>query len=141
MRFYFAYGSNMHREHMREMCPQAEPMGVAGIDQHAFFISQGGYGSIHRKRVSTVLGVLWKISQRDLVALDAYESVGDGLYQHAVMPVKFDGKLMRALVYVANDPRPGRCTPQYRKMVLEAAIEWDLPAEYLAGLEKALVVA
>jgi gamma-glutamylcyclotransferase (GGCT)/AIG2-like uncharacterized protein YtfP len=128
----------MDRAHMRKMCPQAEPMGLAEIDHHAFFISHGGYGSIGRKRLSSVKGVLWKISARDLVALDAYEAVGDGLYQHAFMPVKFEGKLMKALVYVANDPRPGRCTPKYRDIVLNAARSWELPADYLCGLEKAL---
>lgn len=139
MRLYFAYGSNMDRAHMKKLCPQAEPMGVAEIVHHAFFISHGGYGSIGRKRLSTVKGVLWKISARDLVALDGYEAVGDGLYQHAFMPVKFDGKLMKALVYVANDPRQGRCRPEYRRMVFEAAKSWNLPADYLAGLDKALV--
>lgn len=139
MRHYFAYGSNMDREHMKKMCPQAEPMGLAELDHHAFFVSHGGYGSIGRKRLSKVFGVLWKISARDLVALDAYEAVGDGLYQHAFMPVKFEGKLLKALVYVANDPRPGRCTPKYRDMVLNAAKGWALPEEHVAGLKKALV--
>lgn len=139
MRLYFAYGSNMDRAHMKRMCPQAEPMGVAGIDHHIFFVSHGGYGSIGRKKLSTVMGVLWKISARDRVALDAYEAVGDGLYQPAELPVKFEGKLVKALVYVANDPRAGRCRPEYRRMVFDAAKSWNLPEDYLAGLDKALV--
>ncbi len=141
MRLYFAYGSNMDREHMKKMCPQAEPMGVAQIDHHIFFVSHGGYGSIGRKRLAAVKGVLWKITARDRVALDAYEAVGDGLYQPAVMPVKFEDKLMRALVYVANDARAGRCTPKYREMVLNAARGWKLPDDYMAGLDKALIAA
>jgi gamma-glutamylcyclotransferase (GGCT)/AIG2-like uncharacterized protein YtfP len=131
----------MDRAHMKKMCPQAEPLGVAEIDHHTFFVSHGGYGSIGRKRNSAVKGVLWKISARDLAALDAYEAVGDGLYQHAFLPVKFDGKLMKALVYVANDPRPGRCRPQYRELVLSAARGWNLPDDYLRGLDKALAAA
>lgn len=138
MRLYFAYGSNMDRGHMKKMCPQSEPMGVAEIDHHMFFISHGGYGSIGRKRLAVVKGVLWKISSKDRVALDAYEAVGDGLYQPATMAVKFEDKLMKALVYVANDPRAGRCTPKYRDMVVNAAKSWNLPDEYVAGLQKAM---
>ena len=141
MRFYFAYGSNMDREHMKKMCPQAEPLGVAHIDHHAFFISHGGYGSIGRQRLASVKGVLWKISARDRGALDAYEAVGDGLYQPAVMPVKFENKLLRALVYVASDARQGRCTMKYREMVVNAARGWKLPEDYVSSLERALIAA
>ncbi len=141
MRLYFAYGSNMDRAHMKKMCPQAEPLGPAHLDHHAFFIAHGGYGSIGRKRMSVVRGVLWKISARDRAALDAYEAVGEDLYQTALMPVKFQDRLMRALVYVATDPRQGRCTARYREMVLSAARSWNLPSEYVAALDRALITA
>jgi gamma-glutamylcyclotransferase (GGCT)/AIG2-like uncharacterized protein YtfP len=103
MRHYFAYGSNMDRAHMAKLCPQAEALGPASIDNFRFFVAHGGYGSIARKRGATVHGVLWRISARDLVSLDRYEEIGDGLYQHAVLPVHFGEKPLRGLVYVAND--------------------------------------
>jgi cation transport regulator ChaC len=141
VRHYFAYGSNMDRAHMAKLCPQAEALGTARLEHHRFFIAHGGYGSIARKRGATVQGVLWQISARDRVALDAYEQIGDGLYQHAILPVHFGDKLMRALVYVANDPRPARPRMEYREIVLGAARAWALPEDYLRVLEREMMGA
>jgi cation transport regulator ChaC len=139
MRHYFAYGSNMDRAHMAKLCPQAEPLGPARLDHHRFFVAHGGYGSIAAKRGAFVHGVLWRISARDRVALDAYEQIGDGLYQHATLPVHHAGKLLRALVYVANDARPARPSGKYREMVLDAARGWGFPEDYIQTLEREMM--
>jgi cation transport regulator ChaC len=140
MRHYFAYGSNMDRAHMAKLCPQAEAVGLARLEHHRFFIAHGGYGSIAPKRGATVYGVLWRISARDRIALDAYEAIGDGLYQHAMVPVHAGDKLIRALVYVANDARPARASAEYREAVLAAARHWNLPDDYARVLERELTV-
>jgi gamma-glutamylcyclotransferase (GGCT)/AIG2-like uncharacterized protein YtfP len=139
MRHYFAYGSNMDRAHMAKLCPQAEAIGPARLDNHRFFVAHGGYGSIAPKRGSTVHGVLWRISARDRIALDGYEQIGDGLYQHATLPVHAGEKLLRALVYVANDARPARPSAAYREMVLAAARGWQFPGDYLQILEREMM--
>jgi gamma-glutamylcyclotransferase (GGCT)/AIG2-like uncharacterized protein YtfP len=136
MRHYFAYGSNMDPQHMAKLCPLAEALGLARLDHHRFFIAHGGYGSVAPKRGATVHGVVWRISARDRVALDAYEAIGDGLYQHATVPVHLGDKLLRALIYVANDPRPARPRAQYREVVLAAARHWKLPDDYARALER-----
>ena len=138
MRHYFAYGSNMDPRHMANLCPQAEALGLARLDNHRFFIAHGGYGSVAPKRGVAVYGVLWRISARDCVALDTYEEIGDGLYQHATVPVHIGEKLLRALIYVANDARPARPSTQYRDMVLAAARHWNLPEDYSRVLEREL---
>lgn len=140
MRHYFAYGSNMDRAHMARLCPQAEALGLATLKDHRFFVAHGGYGSVAPKRGSDVHGVLWRISAQDLVALDGYEAIGDGLYQHAMIPVQHDGKLLRVLLYVANDARPASPSVQYRDAVLKAARDWSLPDEYIAALAKEMAL-
>jgi gamma-glutamylcyclotransferase (GGCT)/AIG2-like uncharacterized protein YtfP len=140
MRHYFAYGSNMDRAHMAKLCPRAEALGPALLKNHRFFIAHGGYGSIAGKRNSVVHGVLWRIAAPDLVSLDAYEAIGDGLYQHALLPVHWDGKLLKALAYVANDARPGKPRAQYRNLVLSAARLWSLPGDYLQSVEKEMAL-
>jgi gamma-glutamylcyclotransferase (GGCT)/AIG2-like uncharacterized protein YtfP len=136
MRYYFAYGSNMDPKHMAELCPQAEALGLARLDHHRFFIAHGGYGSVAPKRGATVFGVVWRISARDRLALDTYEAIGDGLYQHATVPVHLGDKLLRALIYIANDARPARPSAQYRDAVLAAARHWKLPDDYARALER-----
>lgn len=137
---YFAYGSNMHRAHMADLCPNAEPLGPACINNYRFFIAHGGFGSIARRRGSIVHGVLWRISPRDRLALDRYESVESGLYRAATLPVHWNGKMLRALVYVAIDARPARPSAAYRAAVLDAARDWALPEDYVRILESGMVL-
>jgi gamma-glutamylcyclotransferase (GGCT)/AIG2-like uncharacterized protein YtfP len=139
MRFYFAYASNMHRGHMAKLCPKAEAVGRARIDNYYFFVAAGGYGSIAPRRGSIVLGVLWRISAKDRVALDRYECVETGLYRAAALPVHHDNKLLKALVYVASDATPSRPRPAYRDMVLAAARDWGFSDNYIQGLEQAMM--
>jgi len=82
---------------------------------------------------------LWRITARDRLALDSYEAVGDGLYQPAALPVHHGDKLLRALVYVANDARPGRASARYREAVIAAARQWKLPADYVRALEGGMI--
>jgi cation transport regulator ChaC len=139
MPLYFAYASNMDREHMAKLCPQAEAWGTARIDNHRFFVAAGGYGSIAPRRGSSVLGVLWRISAKDRVALDRYESVETGLYRAVPLPVRHADKLLKALVYIATDATPTRPRPAYRQMVLAAARYWGFPDDYIDGLEQAMM--
>lgn len=140
MRHYFAYGSNMDRAHMAKLCPQAEPLGLAELRHHRFFIAAGGYASIAPRRGASVHGILWRILARDRIKLDRYESVETGLYRHAALPVHWNGKLLRALVYVANDERPARASVGYRGAVLGAARDWALPEDYVRALESGMMV-
>ena len=67
------------------------------------------------------------------------EQIGDGLYQHATLPVHAGEKLLRALVYVAKDARPARPSAAYRAMVLAAARSWQFPGDYLQMLEREMM--
>jgi gamma-glutamylcyclotransferase (GGCT)/AIG2-like uncharacterized protein YtfP len=138
MPLYFAYGSNMDRAHMARLCRGAEALGPARLDHHRFFIARAGYASIAPKRGAVVHGVLWKIAAAQLPRLDQYEAVTAGLYRRAEMPVHHGERLLRALVYVANDPRPGRSSPAYRAAIGAAARDWQLPADYLRELAAVL---
>lgn len=135
MRLYFSFGSNMDRAHMEWLCRGAEALGPARLDHYQFFIAQAGYASIAQKRGATVHGVVWKITASHLAKLDQYESVAAGLYRLTSVPVHHGERLLRALVYVASDPRPGRPKPGYQEGVVAAAREWQLPEDYVHELE------
>ena len=135
MRLYFAFGSNMDRAHMQRLCRGAEALGAARLDQHQFFIANAGYASVAPKRGVAVHGALWKITAAHVAKLDAYEAVAAGLYHQALIPVHHGERLLRALAYVASDPRPGRPQPGYQEGVVAAARAWQLPEEYVRELE------
>lgn len=138
MRLYFAYGSNMDRAHMAKLCRGAEPLGVASAENQIYYIAACGYASMAPRRNSRVHGVLWRINAQDLMKLDAYESVGAGLYRPAAIPVHQGGKLLRAMIYYAVEAKPGRPKPGYQENVIAAAQAWDFPEAYLQALEKFL---
>ena len=136
MMFYFAYGSNMDRAAMAKRCPKARPLGIAMTDGYRFIIGAGGYASLARTPGACVHGVLWRLTPRDLAALDAYESVDTGLYRRAMRPVRFKGRTSPALLYLGRRPGQSKARRGYLQSVIAAARDWKLPAEYIARLQR-----
>lgn len=134
MILHFAYGSNMSRAVMRKHAPEAEPVGVAALQNHRFVITEDGYASVAPRRTESVYGMLWRISPRDRITLDAWENVAGGLYCAKTLPVQEAGRRRMALVYVARPCMPGRAKAGYMELVIAAALEWCLPQAYIASL-------
>jgi hypothetical protein len=132
---HFAYGANMSRAVMRKYAPGARALGVATLADHRFVITADGYASVEPARAQTVHGVLWRITPRDRVMLDAWENVGGGLYRAEVLAVRRKRCLAPSLVYFARPGAAGRPKPGYIELILAAAREWDLPEAYIHSLE------
>ncbi len=130
MPLYFAYGANMDRAAMARRCPQSRPLGAARLPRHRFMVTADGFASVIRDPRRTVHGVLWDLALSDLPALDRYEEVHRGLYVKITQPVIGPEGPRRALVYLARSGEPGAPRPGYLEGVLQAAAEWDLPADY-----------
>ena len=135
MTLHFAYGANMSRAIMKRHARDAEPLGVAELSGHRFVITGDGYASVEPRPAETVHGVVWRITPRDRVTLDAWENVPAGLYRAGTVPVRHGGELMPALVYFARPRGEGRPKSGYLEMVLAAAREWQLPGSYVRSLE------
>jgi hypothetical protein len=134
MTLHFAYGSNMSRLHMRARCPSAVALGLATLSGWRFVINPDGYGSIAPRPGGTVYGVLWRLTSRDLAAINAYENVTGGLYVRRMLPVLHRGHREAALVYVAVRAGEGMPRPGYMALVLAAARDWELPQPYIRSL-------
>lgn len=67
---YFAYGSNMWREQMRERCPDHECLGVAVLKDHALCFPRSspirlcGVAGIAASPGAEVWGVVYRLSER-----------------------------------------------------------------------------
>jgi hypothetical protein len=132
---HFAYGSNMHRAVMRKHARFAAPIGVARLSNYRFVITADGYASVAPARAQIVHGVMWRLTPRDRVTLDAWENIASGLYRAEMMPVLESGRRRPALVYVARQRPFGQPKPGYMEIVVKAAREWKLPTDYIASLE------
>ena len=100
---YFAYGSNMSRTLMSAHCPNAQALGCAVLDGWRFLVTTSGYASIMLAPGRQVHGVLWRLTPRDLAALNAYESVDSGLYRYSRNPIYLGLSTIHLGVAVADN--------------------------------------
>lgn len=68
---YFAYGSNMNPERMRQRIPEARPVGRATL--HGWRLVERLYADIEKSRCGRVDGVLYLVTPTELHRLDYYE--------------------------------------------------------------------
>jgi gamma-glutamylcyclotransferase (GGCT)/AIG2-like uncharacterized protein YtfP len=132
---YFAYGANMERAAMQRRCGAATPLGPAVLRGWRYVIAQG-YGSVAPAAGSSVFGVLWRLTPRDLAALNAFESLDSGLYRRVMLTVETGGRRTRALVYVGHRRGRRRPMPGYQERLVAAAQDWRLPPRYIAELAR-----
>jgi hypothetical protein len=135
MTLHFAYGSNMSRPHMRARCPDARALGIVTLAGWRFVIGPDGFASLARQPGGRVHGVLWRLSTRDVAAINAYENVQSGLYLRRRLPVRLKPSAT-ALVYVARRQGTGTPRPGYIDQVVEAARDWKLPQPYIRSLAR-----
>lgn len=140
--YLFAYGSNMCSARFRDYGVLAEGSGAAALlaGYRLVFNKRSardgsGKANIEPLKGSDVWGVLYKIPDEGLAALDK----GEGGYRRFRVTVgTANGTSTEAWVYLAanpsNDPRLRPYT-WYTHFIVEGAREHALPADYLAQLE------
>src|SRR5262245_27017457 len=136
MTLHFAYGSNMSRGLMRARCRDAQALGLATLTGWRFVVTPEGVGSIAPRSGALVHGVLWRLTPRDLAAVNAYESLDSGLYLRRRLTVRHGDGRQAALVYIARQRGEGTPRPGYISLVVEAAREWELPESYIRSLQR-----
>ncbi len=133
---HFAYGSNMSTALMRRRCPSARFEGCARLPGYRFIVMRSGYASVVPAPGSSVHGVLWRVTPRDVAALNAYENLDGGLYRAATLAVMSHRRRHAALVYIGRNRSPGRPRPGYLDIVTQAARDAGFPPHYLRCLKR-----
>ncbi len=136
-KYYFAYGSNMSQEQMREICRKHEFVSLGKLCGFRFIIGASGYATIGRSENECVYGVVWKISDEDEQSIDDYEGVAEGCYKKEYLPIIVnDNVLSEVLVYVDPETTQGKAEQAYMKKILLGAAEHNLPESYQIFLSK-----
>src|SRR5262245_48703531 len=140
--YYFAYGSNMNWPQMQKRCPSAQFVCVARLADYEFGITRHsrlrncGTANVFRSHGKEVWGIVYEISEPELVMLDGFE---DG-YRREILPVfalTNGTQPLNALVYVAEIEKDVPfANTEYKRLILEGAKHWDLPESYRSVLEK-----
>lgn len=153
---YFAYGSNLDPEQMKERCPNSEPLGRAVLRGHRLDFTYRsrkrgcGVADVVSDPSSEVWGVLFSITDADRDRLDKSEGYSretdSGAYlwrPKRVFPESNPEAEMDAFTYEVSTrlvpgPRPSR---EYLGQILKGAKHWKLPTTYLAFLSQTSTAA
>ncbi len=124
-RFYFAYGSNMNPDRIRERIPHARFVGKATI--YGWKLVERLYADIERAKGHRVEGVLYLVNDSEILRLDAYEGypriyASVGVIAH----VGLVGRL-QAFTYTMTDAtkaeRQGKAYPQDYRLICSAGAQ------------------
>ena len=125
-RFYFAYGSNMNPERIRERIPMARTVGPAVI--LGWRLKERLYADIERSAGGRVDGVLYLLTQIEIFRLDEYEG-----YPRTYGCVGVDAMIdpehkVSAFTYVLTDAakraREGQKYPEAYRLICSAGAQW-----------------
>lgn len=141
---YFAYGSNMLSRRLcaPERAPSARIVTTGYIAGHKLtFDKLGKDGSGKCDALPTgdvshqVYGVVYEVTRRDRVPLDAAESLGVG-YDAARVQVNTERGTMSAMTYIAKLKQAALVPFRwYRDLLIAGATENGLPPEYIQRLK------
>ncbi len=147
---YFAYGSNMDWNQMRDRCPSAKFVGVAVLRDHKLAFTRRsthrgcGVADVVPEDGQSVWGVVYDISDLDIGKLDSSEGYrpgrGRNSYWRRECLVFMDGDQARpqtVWTYFADkEPNPPLPNAEYKNLILSGARYWHLPEEYIHQLEE-----
>jgi gamma-glutamylcyclotransferase (GGCT)/AIG2-like uncharacterized protein YtfP len=149
---YFAYASNLDVARMRERCPGGVVVGLAELHDHELTFPRfsqrwgGGGASVQPRHGRVVYGILYRVSEADLAALDQQEGFrgpGDQHNEYDREPVNVElvrpdddsiPRRVRAWVYVARPANPAPPSRRYLDLIVNAARGHRLPEEYVDAL-------
>lgn len=140
---YFAYGSNMLTERLIKRIGSVNLVGVASIEGRKLAFhkrSEDGSGKcdipVSKAKGAIVRGVVYEVTEDDLVTLDEFEGVGKG-YERVTMEVQMESGPVEAATYVATDSHIEKgLLPYdwYHGLVLAGAMQHGFPKDYIASL-------
>ena len=139
--YYFAYGSNLHWPQMQQRCPSSRFVCAARLYNYQFGVTRHsrlrhcGTANVFPVEGQEVWGAVYDVSEADLLVMDGFE---DGYRREilSVSPIGNGDRPISVLVYVAEIERDVPLpTAEYKRLILEGAKHWRLPAPYLAMLE------
>ena len=134
--FYFAYGSNMNLEQMKERCPRSNFIGKASLKGYKFAYSGyshtwgGATANIIESKGEIVRGGLFKIDKECLRKLDECEGYNSKAYDRALLEVQHENGRIYEETYVYLRHRTP--TDKYRQRVVQGAKDCGLPLSLIS---------
>ncbi|SFH23208.1 Uncharacterized conserved protein YtfP, gamma-glutamylcyclotransferase (GGCT)/AIG2-like family [Desulfotomaculum arcticum] len=128
---YFAYGSNLHLSQMKRRCPSAKPLEAVKCHDYRLTFKGNkrgnGVADIEPAQGEAVAGALYRITIKDLEALDRYEGYPRLYNRYIVEVVNAYGEKKAAFVYRMG-PQYVEAPPweEYYETILSGFQNWGL---------------
>jgi gamma-glutamylcyclotransferase (GGCT)/AIG2-like uncharacterized protein YtfP len=147
MQYYFAYGSNMDFQQMKDRCPDSFIVGEGELRdfQLEFNIFSAkrrcGCADIVHSLGNSVWGLIYQLTPEDLSSLDKYEGCPDNYKRIEVTVVKRDGSEVRCQSYdVVRKQGPFLPSREYLQKITTAATTFRFPKSYVDFLSRFNVI-
>ena len=141
---YFAFGSNMLEERMRNRCPSALTIKEIGLVANYRLVfnrkgdyENGGVASIVSESGVSVYGAIYAISKDEMESLDKIESPnGDAYFRKEIEVETIYNQTLSCFTYVAY-PQGQNFFPtkKYLNWIIEGAENIGLPESYINSLK------
>lgn len=131
MKYYIAYGSNLHKQQMKERCSGAVPYQIGTLKGWELIYRglepEKIYATIRKKEGSEIPVVVWAITSEHEKNLDEYE-VYPTLYDKRDVEVTLqNGETMIAMVYImTEDAISGHPSDTYIQTIRQGYADFGL---------------
>lgn len=140
---YFAYGSFLDSETLRQHCPSARFVTSAVLPNFEVQFNymsktyKAGVTGVEFAPGNMARGVVYEIPEEEMERLDVVEAVHQGFYyRETVLVVDEDGGFLEAETYRTTDPKgPFKSSRKYVGLMLKGAREHKLDPDYIRELE------
>jgi hypothetical protein len=133
--YYAAYGSNLNVEQMKFRCPGAEMVGTAVIYGYRLMFKgslTGSYLTIEPDPSSRVPVGIWKVTDKDVKALNAYEGYPRFYYKRPFNLFCSDGHRHKVFAYIMHEDHEfGIPSAYYLSTCLAGYKAFEFNEEYL----------
>jgi gamma-glutamylcyclotransferase (GGCT)/AIG2-like uncharacterized protein YtfP len=128
---YFAYGSNLCVEQMKERCPKARKIGKLICDDARLIFRGTADFQLHRG--SRIAGGLWEITRECKENLDMFEGAnGDNqTYKRRYFKTEYKGEMRDVLIYQMNLSGVMLPSESYLDLIEQGYRDFGLPLDLL----------
>ena len=127
---YFAYGSNLSRQQMKERCPDSKPLFTATLPNYKLVISgwsrkwMGGTATILRSNGDKIRGGVYEVSEADLRKLDRHET---GYARQNVTVFDEDSQAHEVVTYVkTGQVEVSKPSTSYGEVIRRGYRDWGI---------------
>lgn len=134
---YFAYGATLPHDRVTALCPGADWLGSAQLEDHRLDFDTRGYPTARPAAGETVWGALWLLPSTTLPDLDAGEGAATGLaLRTTARVISPAGPRTEAMLYLSTDKKTGSPAAELISRMLVGAANSRLPKAYVEKLRQ-----